>query len=104
MAAISQQQHHQPMAQLPPPTTTTVSATVGKASAGSKAQGKANEKEKTAANRLVSNNAAAALSARIANNKERYTCKFCSKVFPRSANLTRHVSFGKEGNQTVDKK
>lgn len=22
-------------------------------------------------------------------NKERYTCKFCQKVFPRSANLTR---------------
>jgi len=24
-------------------------------------------------------------------NKERFTCKFCQKVFPRSANLTRHV-------------
>lgn len=24
-------------------------------------------------------------------NKERYTCKFCQKVFPRSANLTRHL-------------
>uniref|UniRef100_H2YQJ0 C2H2-type domain-containing protein n=1 Tax=Ciona savignyi TaxID=51511 RepID=H2YQJ0_CIOSA len=23
--------------------------------------------------------------------KERYTCKFCGKIFPRSANLTRHV-------------
>ncbi|XP_078484639.1 uncharacterized protein LOC723797 [Ciona intestinalis] len=28
-------------------------------------------------------------SARI--GKERYTCKFCGKIFPRSANLTRHV-------------
>ncbi|KAH7696874.1 Zinc fingerC2H2 type family protein [Aphelenchoides avenae] len=25
------------------------------------------------------------------SNKERYTCKFCQKVFPRSANLTRHL-------------
>uniref|UniRef100_A0A0N5BP28 MDS1 and EVI1 complex locus protein EVI1 n=1 Tax=Strongyloides papillosus TaxID=174720 RepID=A0A0N5BP28_STREA len=25
------------------------------------------------------------------NNKDRYTCKFCNKVFPRSANLTRHL-------------
>lgn len=24
-------------------------------------------------------------------NKERYTCRFCNKVFPRSANLTRHL-------------
>ena len=24
-------------------------------------------------------------------NKERFTCKYCKKVFPRSANLTRHV-------------
>uniref|UniRef100_A0A915DEC1 C2H2-type domain-containing protein n=1 Tax=Ditylenchus dipsaci TaxID=166011 RepID=A0A915DEC1_9BILA len=24
-------------------------------------------------------------------HKERYTCKFCQKVFPRSANLTRHL-------------
>lgn len=24
-------------------------------------------------------------------NKDRYTCKFCGKLFPRSANLTRHV-------------
>lgn len=24
-------------------------------------------------------------------NKERYMCKFCQKVFPRSANLTRHL-------------
>lgn len=24
-------------------------------------------------------------------NKERFTCKYCNKVFPRSANLTRHV-------------
>jgi hypothetical protein len=27
----------------------------------------------------------------VRNNKERYTCKFCQKVFPRSANLTRHL-------------
>ncbi|RUS81837.1 hypothetical protein EGW08_010398, partial [Elysia chlorotica] len=26
-----------------------------------------------------------------AKNKERYACKFCGKVFPRSANLTRHL-------------
>ncbi|CAD5211118.1 unnamed protein product [Bursaphelenchus okinawaensis] len=25
------------------------------------------------------------------SNKERYMCKYCSKVFPRSANLTRHL-------------
>uniref|UniRef100_A0A0N4ZB77 Zinc finger protein n=1 Tax=Parastrongyloides trichosuri TaxID=131310 RepID=A0A0N4ZB77_PARTI len=25
------------------------------------------------------------------SNKDRYTCKFCNKVFPRSANLTRHL-------------
>uniref|UniRef100_A0A0N4VQ98 MDS1 and EVI1 complex locus protein EVI1 n=1 Tax=Enterobius vermicularis TaxID=51028 RepID=A0A0N4VQ98_ENTVE len=25
------------------------------------------------------------------NNRDRYTCKFCTKVFPRSANLTRHL-------------
>uniref|UniRef100_A0A1I8AE12 Zinc finger protein n=2 Tax=Steinernema glaseri TaxID=37863 RepID=A0A1I8AE12_9BILA len=25
------------------------------------------------------------------SNKDRYTCKFCQKVFPRSANLTRHL-------------
>ncbi|VDM37595.1 unnamed protein product [Toxocara canis] len=25
------------------------------------------------------------------NNRDRYTCKFCAKVFPRSANLTRHL-------------
>ena len=24
-------------------------------------------------------------------NKDRYSCKFCGKVFPRSANLTRHL-------------
>lgn len=24
-------------------------------------------------------------------NKDRYACKFCGKVFPRSANLTRHL-------------
>lgn len=27
----------------------------------------------------------------VRTNKERYTCKFCQKVFPRSANLTRHL-------------
>lgn len=26
-----------------------------------------------------------------AKNKDRYSCKFCGKVFPRSANLTRHL-------------
>ena len=42
--------------------------------------------------------AAAAASAGIhavgkhhATNKDRYSCKFCGKVFPRSANLTRHL-------------
>ncbi|GFO10031.1 PR domain Zinc finger protein 16 [Plakobranchus ocellatus] len=27
----------------------------------------------------------------VGKNKERYACKFCGKVFPRSANLTRHL-------------
>ena len=25
------------------------------------------------------------------NNKDKYTCSYCGKVFPRSANLTRHL-------------
>lgn len=28
---------------------------------------------------------------KIKKNKEKYSCKFCGKVFPRSANLTRHL-------------
>lgn len=35
--------------------------------------------------------AAAADSNAAAKNKDRYACKFCGKVFPRSANLTRHL-------------
>lgn len=30
-------------------------------------------------------------SAAAGKNKDRYACKFCGKVFPRSANLTRHL-------------
>ena len=29
--------------------------------------------------------------AQLKTAKDRYTCKFCQKVFPRSANLTRHL-------------
>ncbi|XP_076320622.1 MDS1 and EVI1 complex locus protein EVI1-A-like [Tachypleus tridentatus] len=32
-----------------------------------------------------------ALSPHLNKSKERYSCKFCGKVFPRSANLTRHL-------------
>ncbi|XP_030383880.1 transcription factor hamlet [Scaptodrosophila lebanonensis] len=35
--------------------------------------------------------AAQVSSAHVGKIKDRYTCKFCSKVFPRSANLTRHL-------------
>ncbi|RWS31972.1 MDS1 and EVI1 complex locus protein EVI1-A-like protein, partial [Leptotrombidium deliense] len=31
------------------------------------------------------------ISPQMIKSKERYTCKFCGKVFPRSANLTRHL-------------
>ncbi|GFT79692.1 hypothetical protein NPIL_625651 [Nephila pilipes] len=31
------------------------------------------------------------MSPHLNKNKERYSCKFCGKVFPRSANLTRHL-------------
>uniref|UniRef100_A0AC35U954 Zinc finger protein n=1 Tax=Rhabditophanes sp. KR3021 TaxID=114890 RepID=A0AC35U954_9BILA len=30
-------------------------------------------------------------SPQFKGNKDRYTCKFCNKIFPRSANLTRHL-------------
>lgn len=36
-------------------------------------------------------NADAKVPAPIAGGKERYQCRFCQKVFPRSANLTRHL-------------
>lgn len=32
-----------------------------------------------------------AMAAAMSKNKDRYSCKFCGKVFPRSANLTRHL-------------
>ncbi|XP_063697464.1 MDS1 and EVI1 complex locus protein EVI1-A [Culicoides brevitarsis] len=32
-----------------------------------------------------------AIAAAMGKNKDRYSCKFCGKVFPRSANLTRHL-------------
>ena len=35
--------------------------------------------------------AAAASSASSSNAKQKYTCRFCGKMFPRSANLTRHL-------------
>ncbi|GLG94899.1 Uncharacterized protein GBIM_21560, partial [Gryllus bimaculatus] len=35
--------------------------------------------------------AAAAVAANGGKLKDRYSCKFCGKVFPRSANLTRHL-------------
>lgn len=35
--------------------------------------------------------AADLLSPQMIKSKERYTCKYCGKVFPRSANLTRHL-------------
>ncbi|CAB3405185.1 unnamed protein product [Caenorhabditis bovis] len=41
----------------------------------------------TTPGKTTSSNGATASS----NNKDRYTCKFCQKVFPRSANLTRHL-------------
>jgi [histone H3]-lysine9 N-methyltransferase (ecotropic virus integration site 1 protein) len=31
------------------------------------------------------------LNGTVAKNKDRYSCKFCGKNFPRSANLTRHL-------------
>lgn len=40
------------------------------------------------ANKIGANNQSSALANK---NKDRYSCKFCGKVFPRSANLTRHL-------------
>uniref|UniRef100_A0A336LKQ1 CSON011437 protein n=1 Tax=Culicoides sonorensis TaxID=179676 RepID=A0A336LKQ1_CULSO len=31
------------------------------------------------------------ITVNLGKNKDRYSCKFCGKVFPRSANLTRHL-------------
>lgn len=36
-------------------------------------------------------NAAGGAANVLGKNKDRYACKFCGKVFPRSANLTRHL-------------
>lgn len=40
------------------------------------------------ANKAATNNQS---TTAINKNKDRYSCKFCGKVFPRSANLTRHL-------------
>lgn len=40
------------------------------------------------ANKIGGNNQSTSLANK---NKDRYSCKFCGKVFPRSANLTRHL-------------
>lgn len=40
------------------------------------------------ANKIGGNNQSTSLTNK---NKDRYSCKFCGKVFPRSANLTRHL-------------
>ncbi|VDK50305.1 unnamed protein product [Anisakis simplex] len=42
-------------------------------------------------NHHVTTNASANNLQLSKNNRDRYTCKFCAKVFPRSANLTRHL-------------
>ena len=40
---------------------------------------------------LLSIAASAAAAASSSNAKQKYTCRFCGKMFPRSANLTRHL-------------
>lgn len=49
---------------------------------------KTSEKHLTKIYNNKNNNSAAQI---FYNGKERYTCQYCQKVFPRSANLTRHV-------------
>lgn len=39
----------------------------------------------------VNHNLSTPATAATNKNKDRYACKFCGKVFPRSANLTRHL-------------
>lgn len=40
---------------------------------------------------MAANISNSTIAAAMGKNKDRYSCKFCGKVFPRSANLTRHL-------------
>ena len=45
----------------------------------------------TSAAAAAAASAASAAAASSSNAKQKYTCRFCGKMFPRSANLTRHL-------------